>query len=196
MPQVGDWAVLPVAAENLVRLAGNSLEPRKPQAMRLVETAGRLPGILALRNGNGPCAALAQPLAAAGALQNPSSQQCGPLAFVFSHGLDPFPTSCRAAAGDHQQGSARKSNVHVRGNRFPGVSCWFDLEEAAGTGGSNAANGDCRYVVDRRRSPLELTGGPSGEEQLAEAILSLGLFFGGVIATAAGVLLGHFVVRE
>lgn len=44
--------------------------------------------------------------------------------------------------------------------------------------------------------PLELTGGPSGEAQLAEAILSFGLFFGGVIAAAAGVLLGHFAGRE
>ena len=44
--------------------------------------------------------------------------------------------------------------------------------------------------------PLELTGGPGGEEQLAEAILSVGLFFGGVIMATAGVLLGHFAGRK
>ena len=44
--------------------------------------------------------------------------------------------------------------------------------------------------------PLELTGGPSGEEQLAEAILSFGLFFGGAITAVGGVLLGHFAARE
>ena len=44
--------------------------------------------------------------------------------------------------------------------------------------------------------PLELTGGPGGEEQLATVILSWGLFFGGVITTAAGVLLGHFAGRD
>ena len=43
--------------------------------------------------------------------------------------------------------------------------------------------------------PLELTGGPAGEEQLAAAILGWGLFFGGVVTTAAGVLLGHFAGR-
>jgi hypothetical protein len=44
--------------------------------------------------------------------------------------------------------------------------------------------------------PLELTGGPSGEEQLAAAILGWGLFFGGIVTTAAGVLLGHLVGRD
>ena len=44
--------------------------------------------------------------------------------------------------------------------------------------------------------PLELTGGPSGEGQLAESILSFGLFVGGIITTFAGVLIGHFARRR
>lgn len=44
--------------------------------------------------------------------------------------------------------------------------------------------------------PLELTGGPSGEGQLADAILSFGLFAGGIIMPFAGVLIGHFARRN